>query len=170
MTRFPYLRATAAGCAPHATIVRRTVGLALLLAGLALSATALAGQSAAAPATRFKVIVHPSNQVKSLSRAQLAAMFLKKTDSWETGALVIPVDQPERAAVRQTFSREVLGKPPAAVKSYWNQLVFSGRNVPPAERMSDADVVNFVKSTPSAVGYVSATTKTKGVRVIMVGS
>jgi ABC-type phosphate transport system substrate-binding protein len=146
-----------------------SIRLAILVGALALSTSSLEAQ--AAPATiRYKVIVHPSNQVKSLSRKQLAAMFLKKQDSWESGALVIPVDQPERAAVRQTFSREVLGKPPAAVKSYWNQLVFSGRNVPPAERTTDDDVVNFVKNTPSAVGYVSATTKTKGVRVVMVGS
>jgi ABC-type phosphate transport system substrate-binding protein len=148
--------------------VARLVFVISSLAIFALRANAQAAQSA--PAARYKVIVNAKNPVKAISKAQLAAMFLKKQDAWETGALVIPVDQPERAAVRQTFSREVIGKPPAAVKSYWNQLVFSGRNVPPAERISDADVVNFVRNTPSAVGYVSATAQTKGVKVLMVGS
>lgn len=144
----------------------RAARFGFLLAGIALSAAPAEAQNA--PAVRYKVIVNASNPVKSLTRSQLAAMFLKKVDAWETGALVIPIDQPERAPVRQTFSREVLGKPPAAVKSYWNQLVFSGRSVPPPEKLSDADVVNFVRSTPSAVGYVSAATPTKGVKVLAV--
>ena len=120
--------------------------------------------------TRYKVIINARNPVTSISKSELAAMFLKKADSWSTGALVVPVDQAERAPVRQSFSRDVIGKPPAAVKSYWNQLVFSGRNVPPPEKLSDAEVILFVKSTPSAVGYVSATAQTKGVKVLMVGS
>lgn len=148
----------------HATAGRIRVGI--LLAGVALSAVPLAAQSA--PEVRYKVIVNASNPVKSLTRSQLAAMFLKKVDAWETGALVIPIDQPERAPVRQSFSREVLGRPPAAVKSYWNQLVFSGRSVPPPEKLSDADVISFVRSTPSAVGYVSADAQTKGVKVLAV--
>lgn len=153
---------------PRATTAGRAARLALLLSSIALAAAPAAAQSKTP--LRYKVIVNASNPVKSLSRAQLAAIFLKKSDSWETGALVIPIDQPERAPVRQSFSRDVIGKPPAAVKSYWNQLIFSGRSVPPAERLTDADVINFVRSTPSAVGYVSATTPTKGVKVVLVGS
>jgi len=82
----------------------------------------------------------------------------------------VPVDQAERAPVRQSFSRDVIGKPPAAVKSYWNQLVYSGRSVPPPEKLTDEEVILFVKNVPSAVGYVSATTKTKGVKVLVVRS
>ena len=152
----------------HRAVARRLVRLALAASGLALVSAPAAAQSA--QPTRYKVIVNASNPVKSLSRTQLAAMFLKKVEAWETGALVVPIDQPERAPVRREFSVDVIGKPPSAVKSYWNQLIFSGRSIPPAERLSDADVINFVKSTPSAVGYVSASAPTKGVKVLTVGS
>lgn len=153
---------------PQPTAVGRAGRRAILLAGLALFAVSASAQTT--QAARYKVIVNASNPVTSLSKSELAAMFLKKADSWPTGALVVPVDQPERAAVRQSFSREVIGKPAAAVKSYWNQLVFSGRSAPPLERLTDAEVIQFVKMTPSAVGYVSATAPTKGVKVLMVGS
>jgi ABC-type phosphate transport system substrate-binding protein len=151
---------------PHARGAIRAALRTLLFGALMLPAIPVAAQ--ATQLVRYKVIVNVSNPVSTISRAELAAMFLKKADSWATGALVVPVDQPERALVRQSFSRDVIGKPPAAVKSYWNQLVFSGRNVPPAEKMSDTEVINFVKGTPSAVGYVSATAKTKGVKVLTV--
>jgi ABC-type phosphate transport system substrate-binding protein len=153
---------------PRTTPAVRAAKLSLIVTCLVLSAQVVSAQTT--QTMRYKVIVNASNPVSTISKAQLAKMFLKKSDSWSTGALVVPVDQPERAAVRQSFSRDVLGKPPAAVKSYWNQLVFSGRSVPPQEKLSDADVINFVKSTPSAVGYVSESAKTKGVKVLTVGS
>ena len=158
-TRNPTSRSTAAS---------RVGRLAVVVGSLALFAVSARAQSAQ-PAP-YKVIINASNPVTWVKKSELAAMFLKKADSWATGALVVPVDQPERAAVRQSFSRDVIGKPPAAVKSYWNQLVFSGRSVPPPEKLTDAEVILFVKSTPSAVGYVSATTKTKGVKVLLVRS
>jgi ABC-type phosphate transport system substrate-binding protein len=153
---------------PQPTVASRIGRWAALIGSLALFAG-----SAHAQATQlapYKVIVNASNPVTWVKKSELAAMFLKKADSWPTGALVVPVDQPERAAVRQSFSRDVIGKPPAAVKSYWNQLVFSGRSVPPPEKLTDDEVINFVKNTPSAVGYISATTKSKGVKVLVVRS
>jgi len=144
---------------PRPTTASRVGRWAALIGSLALFAVSAPAQSTQ-PAP-YKVIVNKS---------ELAAMFLKKADSWPTGALVVPVDQAERAPVRQSFSRDVIGKPPAAVKSYWNQLVYSGRSVPPPEKLTDEEVILFVKNVPSAVGYVSATTKTKGVKVLVVRS
>jgi ABC-type phosphate transport system substrate-binding protein len=153
---------------PRPTVGNRVCRRAVLVGSLALFAVS-AGAQTTQPAP-YKVIVNTSNPVTWVKKSELAAMFLKKADSWPTGALVVPVDQPERAAVRQSFSRDIIGKPPAAVKSYWNQLVYSGRSVPPPEKLTDDEVINFVKNTPSAVGYISATTKSKGVKVLVVRS
>ena len=51
-----------------------------------------------------------------------------------------------------------LGRSVSAVRAYWQQQIFSGRNVPPVERPSDAEVLTFVKEHPNAIGYVSAST------------
>ena len=66
------------------------------------------------------------------------------------------------------FSKSIHGKTAAAVKSYWNQQIFSGREVPPVEKKSDAEVLSFVRSTPGAIGYVSDTASTDGVRVVTI--
>ena len=66
------------------------------------------------------------------------------------------MDQPEGSPVREAFTKAVLRKSVSAVKSYWQQQIFSGRAVPPTERPSDTEVLNFVRSNPAAIGYVSS--------------
>ena len=132
---------------------------------LAFALALLAGTTAFA-ATPWKVIVNNNVKVDSLSKKAASDLFLKKTTKWASGAAVVPVDQVDTASVRDAFSRSVHGKPTAAVKSYWNQQIFSGRDVPPVEKRSDAEVLAFVRSNAGAVGYVSEGAATDGVRVV----
>jgi len=121
-----------------------------------------------AQAASYKLIVNNSVKVEALSKKTASDLFLKKNTRWENGAPVVPVDQLDSSAVRDGFSRGVLGKAPAAVKSYWNQQIFSGRSIPPVEMKSDAEVISFVRSTPGAVGYISESASPQGVRVVPV--
>jgi hypothetical protein len=50
------------------------------------------------------------------------------------------------------------------VRSYWQQRIFSGRDVPPPELDSDDAVIGFVSKYAGAVGYVSGAAKLVGVR------
>src|SRR2546428_10865020 len=126
----------------------RTMRIAFLLA-LSMSV------SAAAYAASFKVIVNTGIRTESLPKKSVSDLFMKKTARWNNGTTVVPVDQAEAVGVRDEFSKSVHGKPTAAVKSYWNQQIFSGREVPPIEKRTDAEVLAFVRSTAGAVGYIS---------------
>ena len=131
--------------------MRRTTFLSLLLAGGLLLAAA---EAPAAPA--FKVVVNSANGASSMTRDEVARLFLKKTTTWPGGAQPVqPVDQSRESAVRKAFTKAVLGRDVATVESFWQQAIFSGRAVPPVEKGSDADVLSFVRSNPNAVGYVS---------------
>ena len=134
----------------------------------ALVALLLVGSAAGARAQGYKVIVNASNASTRLSKSQVAALFLKKTDRWSSGAAAVPVDLKDDAPAREAFSKKVLGRSTTAVLAYWTQMVFSGRNVPPATRPSEADVVAFVRSTPGAIGYVSESTPASGVAVVTI--
>ncbi len=103
----------------------------------------------------FKVVVHPGVGAHSISTSDLGRMFLKQSSRWPDGALIRPVDLNVGSEVRRAFSEEVVGRTVAAVRSYWQQAIFSGRGVPPPELESDADVIAFVSSTVGAIGYVS---------------
>jgi ABC-type phosphate transport system substrate-binding protein len=129
----------------------------IVIAALALAA--LVGRpvpTAAQAVPAFKIIVHPKNPTASLSRGELARIFMKKTTSWANDASIAPVDQTMSASVREAFSRSVHGKSARAIKQHWNQQIYSGRAVPPPELGSDAKVVAFVTTNPGAIGYVSA--------------
>lgn len=137
----------------------RSIALALLVA---------ASWHTAAFAAGYKVIVNNANETSSLAKKDLVQYFLKKTAKWSNGTPVVAVDQTEKSAARERFTLEVHGKSVSAVKSYWQQQIFSGRDVPPVEKSSDAQVVSFVKQNPGAIGYVADGADTTGTRVVTV--
>jgi ABC-type phosphate transport system substrate-binding protein len=116
----------------------------------------------------MRVVVNEANPVSSLSRDELCDLFLKKVSSWADGSLVLPVDQTEDVAVRDTFTREILRKSSSAVRAYWQQRIFSGRDVPPPQKDGDAAVLAFVRQHRGAIGYVSAEARLAGVKVVVV--
>ena len=136
--------------------------LKALLLLIAVATTPLAAQQG------YVVIVNEANRVATVSAAELSRMFMKKMNRWESGLDVVPVDLPESAAAREAFSAQVHGKAVSAVHAFWQQQIFSGRAVPPAEKASDEQVIAFVRSTPGAVGYVSAGASLSGVKRVQV--
>lgn len=125
---------------------------------------ALAALPAASLATDFVLVANSSVAATSVSRSEASRMFLRLQTAWPEGGHVKPVDQAKSSPVREAFSRDVLGKSVASVEQYWTQAIFSGRAVPPVEKRSDADVVAYVRETPGAVGYVSTSASTEGVK------
>ena len=114
----------------------------------------------------YQVIVNPSNPVDSLSARYVKDLFLGRVKSWDHGGKVAPVDLGAESGARQAFSKSVLGKSMNAVRSYWQQRIFSGRGVPPPELGSEREVVSFVRRTPGAIGYVSSSASVGGVKTI----
>jgi len=144
--------------------MRRRAFLALL----ALAAhVAVAAVSMAAPA-QFVIIVHASNPAASVNRKFLADAFLKKTTRWDHGETIKPVDQVPDSSVRRTFSEQILKRSVAAVRSYWQQVIFAGNGVPPPELNADDDVVQYVLKHVGAVGYVSSTANLNGANVVTI--
>jgi hypothetical protein len=116
----------------------------------------------------FIVIVHPENAIMHADKKFIADGFLKKRTRWSNDSVMKPIDQKKTANVRAVFSRRVLDRSVSSVRTYWNQIVFSGRGVPPPEVDSDAAVIKFVATNPGAIGYVTTSSKLEGVKVIQV--
>jgi ABC-type phosphate transport system substrate-binding protein len=138
--------------------------------GLILIACALAwgsgGRIARAGEPRYWVIVHPDNPIQSLRRDEVSRLFLKKITRWSDGRAAAPVDLVESAPARNAFSRDVHQRSPAAIKKYWQQMVFSGESAPPPEVATEADVLALVRSDPAAIGYVSDEAVLRGVKIL----
>jgi ABC-type phosphate transport system substrate-binding protein len=133
-------------------------GLWLVLLGFLVTAIPLVSARPAAATEEFVVIVNAANPVTSVKSGQLSSLFLKKLSQWGGGLPAVPVDLGPESPVRESFSRQIHRKGTAAVKAYWQQMIFSGREVPPPEKASAREVVAFVSANRGGVGYVPAGT------------
>ena len=127
-----------------------------LIVTLALLSLLVGAGQLAAQDSGFKVIVHSTNPAASMSPGDLSKIFLKRTTKWSDGRTATPLDLPESSGTRASFSKAVHNKSVDAIKAYWQQMVFSGRAVPPAQRASVREIVDYVESNPGAVGYLPA--------------
>ena len=117
----------------------------------------LFGHLSVANETRtFKIIIHASNPESELTKQEISKLFLKKVKKWKSSKeTVLPVDQVTDSPVRETFSKDIHGRKVASIKAYWQKQIFSGRGVPPEEKGSDKDVLEYVEKRVGAIGYVS---------------
>lgn len=141
--------------------------VAFVVALLALVPAVSANERPRAPA--YLVIVHPNNPATTVSRTFLQDAFLKKITRWPHDDGIRPADLPPSAPARIRFTQEVLKRTVLAVKSYWQQRIFSGRDVPPPELDRDEAVVAHVLKHEGAIGYVSGTANLNGAKPLAVG-
>jgi ABC-type phosphate transport system substrate-binding protein len=143
--------------------MRGLLAIATFLALFAFCATVSRG---ARPA--YLVIVNPNKPLPSVDRQFLADAFLKKATTWSNGEGIRPVDLPPGSPVRRQFTDEILHRSISEVKGYWQQRIFSGRDVPPPELDSDEAVVAYVLRYDGAVGYVSGDAALNGAKTVLV--
>jgi len=144
---------------------RRIMGL--LLAGLILAAGPIWAQEPAAP--RFQVIVSARNPVTELVRTSVSRWFLKQANTWPNGKVVVPLDQSSRSEVRAAFCIGIHRQSLAAIESYWQKQIFSGRTLPPFVKVGDAEVMSYVAGNVNAIGYVSGSAAlVSGVKVVTI--
>ncbi len=114
----------------------------------------------------FRVIVSMHNPITSAPRDFVADVFLKRQSRWDDGEPVRPTDLRPESPVRRSFSERVLKRSVAAVRNYWQQRIFSGRELPPPELESEQAVVSYVATHRGAVGYVSVGARLEGVKAL----
>lgn len=143
--------------------LHRSSVVALLLTSLLLaSAPALAQDG-------FQIVVHEDHVGDTITRSELSNVFFKKQQRWSDGVSARPVDLASRDDTRERFSERVHGRSTAAVKGYWQRLIFSGRDTPPPELESDREVLDYVRRNRGAIGYVSSGTAVgSGLKVLRI--
>ena len=146
---------------------RFIASLIALTGAVALTPASVAAQQ---PAHAYRVVVNAENPVGVMSATELSQLFLRKQQAWKhNGRQILPVELNEGSAVRDAFVHEIHNKDESALKSYWRQMIFSGKAVPPPTEQSDAAVLDYVRRYPNAIGYVSASaTLPAGVKLVTI--
>lgn len=113
------------------------------------------------------VVVAANNPVASLTAEQVAQIFLAKSVAYPGGGAAAPVDQEESSAEFTQFYSKVTGKDAAQLKSYWSQLVFTGKAQRPPKMAGNAAVKRAVAEKPGGIGYIDAGAVDDTVKVVL---
>lgn len=144
----------------------RTAITLCLFGALLLGVSALGPPLADADSTPFQIVVHPDNPYRHLERDYVRDLFLKRITRWPDGEVALPVDLSAKSSVRGAFAQAILHKPLTAVRMYWQQVVFSGRGVPPPELETDEAIIRYVVQRRGAIGYITASSQTGEARIV----
>jgi hypothetical protein len=128
---------------------------ALLMSG----GTCLAQQSIAI------VAVGEASAIRSLSREEIAAIYLGNLTQANTGLVLRPLDL-EDGELRDLFYRQVVGRNRNQMRAYWSRLVFTGKGTPPKILSVDA-VLGALRQDTATIGYLPADRVGPGMRVLM---
>ncbi len=133
--------------------MRTLLGLlsALWIAVLAAAPPLAAAQSAAAD-PGFVVVTHPG--VGKVDAATLQRLYTGRAIE-VAGQPVTVVNLAPGAAARDRFLSQVVGLDNDRYVAYWTVRRHVGKGIPPREFRSPAELLDHVRSTPGAIGYVA---------------
>ena len=116
-----------------------------------------------------RIIANPGVRTGTISARDLKRVFLLQQRTLADGSSVVPVLQ-RSGPVHAAFLKQYLDRASEELQAYYQGLVFTGKGSMPRQMSSDADVLEYVAKTKGAIGYVSTSASTAGVKVLAVGN
>lgn len=105
-------------------------------------------------------VVVISHQGTTIYAAEIRDIFLGEKQ-FAGSTKLIPVDN---AALQESFLPKFMQMDAAKYNSIWTKKSFRDGLIPPEVKSGDAEVIDYVKRTPGAIGYISS--KPAGVNVV----
>jgi len=134
-----------------------------------LLTTAILSMSVMNPAQAdVVVVVSVRNPESSLTKEQVAQIFLGKTATFPSGMRAIPIDQAENSTLRNEFYRKTTGWDATLLKVYWSRIIFTSKGRPPMEVPDDEMMKSLLRRNPSAIGYIDKREIDDSIKVIFI--
>jgi ABC-type phosphate transport system substrate-binding protein len=122
---------------------------------------------AVARAQDVVVIVNNGVKTTEASSYDIHSVFTGEKSSLGDGSHVNPVTL-KAGPIHEAFLKEYVGKGDAAYRTAWRSLVFSGQGSMPKTLDTESALVDYVASTPGAIGYVGKDTAHDKVKTLAV--
>ena len=112
-----------------------------------------------------EIILHPSVNESVLTTSQLRRIYTMRQMHWSDGRRITVFTLPRKHILHLRFSKERLQMFPYQLDRIWNKLTYSGLGVAPITVNSPQELLDAVKKTPGAIGYVEKIMDEELVRV-----
>lgn len=139
------------------------INVCRLAAALLLMVVASVSSVGAAP--DLVIIAHPGIAESALESKELQRIYLGKQTQWRDDTSIVPV-MLKSGPLHDEFIENYIDRSVQRFVTYWRQMVFTGKGVPPRSFAQESELVEYVASTPGSVGFASAAAKVSGVKVL----
>jgi ABC-type phosphate transport system substrate-binding protein len=104
----------------------------------------------------YAVIVHPANTNQIITAKDLKAIFLGEKTNWPEGKQ-IKVALLKSGESHKEFLGDIVKMTPLKFSIYWKRKIFTGTGAGTHINIfkSDAEVLSYIASNPTAIGYIS---------------
>ena len=127
----------------------------------------LVGCWSAASAQYVVLVANKGVQISEIKNADLRAIFTGEKTRFADGSHAVPVTL-KGGAVHEVFLTKHLGESPDEFRAQWRKAVFTGQGSMPKAFDSESSLIEYVATTPGALGYVSRVSATDNVKLITV--
>lgn len=100
------------------------------------------------------VVVNQAVPLQALTQAQLRNIFTLRQTQWPDGTAITVLVLPDSSALHQRFSREQLKLFPYQLNHIWDKHSFSGTGTRPLQVEDAGVMLQQLRQTPGAIGYV----------------
>jgi ABC-type phosphate transport system substrate-binding protein len=136
-----------------------------IIAGTLTLGLGLSG--ARAMAADVVAVVSSKCATASLSKDQVADIFLGKTARFPDRSTATPIDQVEGSSARDEFYSKVTGKSAAQLRAHWSKIIFTGRGQPPKAVANGVEARKLLAQNPNAIGYIDRQLVDTSVKVVL---
>ena len=132
----------------------------LVLLGLAVAA---AVSASAAPV----VVTHPELGSETIDGGTIKAVFRGKKVAW-SNKTPVTVAILKGGTVHEEFLKTAFNISASAFSNHWRLTAMTGGGVAPKEFATEQELLQFVSSTPGAIGYVDEASAGEAVRKVAI--
>lgn len=104
-------------------------------------------------ATNAKLVVISHDNITNLSASVIKRIYTGRLIEVE-GVTVTPINAQPLTESRNQFLLQFLKKSEDEYTAYWTVRRFIGKGTPPKELGTQIDIIEFVRNTSGAIGYV----------------
>jgi len=116
-----------------------------------------------------RTIVNNSVSNVSANTHTLSRIYAMQLKKWSNGDPIKVFVLPSKHKTHREFSSKQLRIPSHQLDRLWNRLTFTGTGRTPIVVKSEKKMLQSVRSTPGAIGYVSGDFPIEGVKVLNAG-
>ena len=116
---------------------------------------------------QIAIIGHAALEGTTIDKNELLDLYLGEVRTWKDGTPVVLFDLPRDHDVRDAFF-DYLGKRPSRMQTVWLRNLLSGDADPPETADDEEALLEYIRTTRGAIGFIRSQLVTDSVYVLLV--